>query len=155
MANIDLVTDNRIRVVESFVQMTLPAGEDLTAGQVVRIHPDTGRFVKAGAASSTTAFAYGIVVRSVAAGMPVTAIRHGVLDGFDLDDLDYNNPVFLSDTAGALADATGTETVVLGRVIPGTATTLGTAYDKMLYVEPATSVTLVQAPANGGDGDGA
>ena len=37
MANIALATAGRIEVVESVIQMTLPAAEAITAGEAVRI----------------------------------------------------------------------------------------------------------------------
>ncbi len=67
--------------------------------------------------------------------MPVTAIRKGVMDGYALSGLDYDAPAYLSDTDGRLADGVGTVTVAVGRVIPGTSVTLGTAYDKLLFVD--------------------
>jgi hypothetical protein len=140
MADLALVTANKVEVVESFEQMTLPTVETVHPGQVARLDASTGRFTKGNASSSTEVAAYGIAVGGVAnvAGQPVTVIKRGVLDGFDLSGLDYGDPVFISVTDGALTDTTpGSygEDVQIGRVIPGTATPLGTAYDKLLLVD--------------------
>ena len=137
MADLTLVTANKVEIVESLEQMTLPTDEAVNPGQAARIAAATGRFTKANGTAAGEAGIYGIATGGVAnvAGQPVTAIKKGVLDGYDLSGLDYGDPVYLSDTDGALADAAGTVSVVVGRVIPGTSTTLGTAYDKLLLVD--------------------
>lgn len=135
MADLALVTADRVRVVESLEQMTLPAGEAISAGQAVRLDVSTGLFTKANASSAAEARIYGIAVKTVPAGMAVTAIKKGVLDGFDLSALAYDKAVQLSNTDGTLADAAGTVAITMGRVIPGTGTTLGTAPDKLLLVD--------------------
>ena len=133
MADIALLTADRIEVVESFVQATLPAAEAIEAGAAVRI--DTaGKFTGANGTDATEAAIYGIATKSVPAGMAVTAIRRGVLDGFDVSGLAYWAPVYLSDTDATLGDGAGTVSVVVGRVMPAHATTLGTAADKLLFV---------------------
>jgi hypothetical protein len=135
MADIALTTANKIEVVESFIQMTLPAAEAVTAGMAVRIDA-SGLFTKANGTTNAEADAWGIATRTVAAGEPVTAIRSGVLDGYVLAGA-YSSAVYLSNTDGRLADAAGTVGVAVGRVIPATATTTGTAYDKLLEVNMA------------------
>lgn len=135
MANISLVTANKVEVVESIIQMTLPAAEAITAGAPVRLDTSTGKFTNANGTTTSENRVYGIATKTVAAGLPVTAIRKGVLDGYDLSSPAYDAPIYLSDTDGRLGDTAGTVSTVVGRVIPGTATTLGTAYDKLLFVD--------------------
>lgn len=135
MADIALVTADKVEVVESIIQMTLPAAEAITAGMAVRLDTSSGKFTKANGSAAGEARIWGIATKTVASGMPVTAIRKGVMDGWDLSGLNYDAAVYLSDTDGRLADANGTVNVAVGRVIPGTSTTLGTAYDKILSVE--------------------
>jgi hypothetical protein len=137
MTDIALVTANKVEIVESFEQMTLPTAETVHPGQAARIDATTGKFTKGNDSSATEESLYGIATGAVAnvAGQPVTCIRHGILDGFDLSGLDYWDPVYLSSTDGALADAPGDYSdVIIGRVVPGTSTTLGTAFDKLLLV---------------------
>ena len=135
MADIALVTANRVRVVESLEQMTLPAAEAITAGMPVRIDTTTGRFTAGNATVAGEARIYGIATQTVPAGLGVTAIRRGVMDGWNFDAMAYDAAVYASDTDGRLADAAGTvATAIVGRVIPGTSTTLGTGYDKLLLV---------------------
>lgn len=137
MANLALVTATKLEVVESRSQMTLPTAEVCSPGQAVRLDTSSGKFTKANGTTAPEARIYGIVVGGKAnvANEPVTAIRKGVIDGYDLSGLAYDAPVYLSDTDGALADAAGTVSVVVGRVIPATSTTLGTAFDKLLLVD--------------------
>lgn len=136
MANIALVTANQVAIVESIHQMTLPAAETIAPGSPVRLDTTTGRFTNANGSAAGEARVWGIATgkKSIVAGMSVTAIRRGVLDGYNFSQA-YDAAIYLSDTDGTLADAAGTVSTVVGRVIPATATTLGTAYDKLLSVE--------------------
>ena len=136
MANeIALVTADRVEIVESIIQMTLPTAEDITAGMAVRLDTTNGKWTKANGSSAGEARAWGVATRTAKSGRPLTAIRKGVMDGWDLSAMDYDAPVYLSDTDGRLSTVAGTTSVVIGRVIPATSTTLGTAFDKILSVE--------------------
>ena len=135
MAAIALVTADKVEIVESNRQMTLPAAEAIVAGAPVRLDTATGKFTNANGSSAAEARIWGIATRTVVAGEALTAIRNGVMDGWDLSGLAYDAPVYVSDTDGRLDTAAGTVSTVVGRVVPGTATTLGTAYDKLLSVE--------------------
>jgi hypothetical protein len=133
MADIAVRTANRLEIVESIQQETLVAAEAVLAGAPVRI--DTaGKFTNANGTTTTENRIYGIATRTVAAGEPVTAVRRGLLDGFTFSQA-FDAIIYLSDTDGRLADAAGTVSTIVGRVMAGTATTLGTAYDKLLSVE--------------------
>lgn len=141
MANISLTTlatsDKNISIVESFQQMDLPAEEAVVAGAPVRIDATNGTFRNGNATTATEADIYGLAFNGTQANLPVTAIRSGVVDGFDLSGLDYWDSVYLSDTDARIADAAGTVTRRIGMVIPGTAVPKGTAYDKLLLVDIA------------------
>lgn len=134
MTVLSLVTANKVNVVESLQQLTLPAAEAITAGNAVRIDTN-GKFTKANATAAAEVDAWGVAVKTVAAGEAVTAIHRGVLDGFDVSALAYNAAVFLSDTDGALDTAMGTIEQRVGRIIPAVEITLGTAHDKLLEVD--------------------
>jgi hypothetical protein len=136
MTNLALVTTGRVRVVESFIQATAPLAETLVVGDAVRFDTSTGKFTGSNASAAGEARTYGILVSKDGAGAVGAAVRKGVLDGFALTALDYDAIVYLSDTDKTLADAAGTvTTAIVGRVIPGFATTLGTAADKLLFVD--------------------
>jgi hypothetical protein len=122
-----------VEVVESIEQMTLPAAEAITAGAPVRI--DTaGKFTNANGTTTTENDAYGVATKTVPAGMALTAIKKGVMDGFVLAGA-YWSLVYISDTDGRLGDTAGTASKVAGRVIPAWSQTLGTAADKLLLVD--------------------
>ena len=134
MTDLALVTAGKVHVVESIIQMTLPFGESLAVGDAVRIDTN-GKWTGANATTTTENRIYGILVSKDPAGAVGTAVRKGVLDGFALTAMAYNAAVLLSDTDKTLADAAGTVSTTVGRVIPATATITGTAYDKLLFVD--------------------
>ena len=136
MANIALVAANTVAIVESIHQMTLPAAEVIVPGAPVRLDVSTGRFTNANGTTAAEARVWGIATgkHATVAGTPLTAIRRGVIDGYNFTQA-YDAAIYLSDTDGTLGDTAGTVSTVIGRVIPATATTLGTAYDKLLSVE--------------------
>lgn len=126
MADLALVTANKVDVVESLEQHTAPAGANIVAGQGVSISPTNGRWVLA-----TNARIYGIATRSVRTGEPLTAIRTGVLGGLELGALAYDADVFVNTANGNLADA---GTVAVGRVLPGYYNMAGRPHDKILLI---------------------
>lgn len=133
MANIALTTAARVEVVESIIQATLPAAETITAGEAVRI--DTaGKFTGANGTTTTENRIFGIATHAAIAGEAVTAVRKGVLDGFNFTQA-YDAIVYLSDTDGTLGDTAGTVSTIVGRVIPAWAQLVGTAADKLLFVD--------------------
>lgn len=133
MALIAVATAGKVHVVESIEQMTLPAAETILAGAIVRI--DTaGLFTNGNGLSTTENRIYGVATKSVIAGQAVTAIAKGVMDGFTFSQA-YDAILYASDTDGRIGDAAGTASKIIGRVVPGTAETLGTANSKLLRVE--------------------
>jgi hypothetical protein len=142
MADVVLVTAGQLRVEESLEQMTLPAGVAIAAGQSVLEDATTGKWILADASAAGTTPAYGMAVKSVPAGMAVTAIRRGVVEGFLLTDQDYGEQVFLSDTAGGIADAVGTTSSVIGEVIAVHTHPIGGVPDKLLRIDYAREVAV-------------
>jgi uncharacterized protein with beta-barrel porin domain len=134
MTNLALVTAGKMHIVESRIQLTLPLGETLAVGDAVRIST-TGKFTGSNGSTTTENRIYGILASVDPAGAVGTAIRKGVVDGFALTALAYDAIVYLSDTDKTLADGAGTVSTIVGRVIPATATTTGTAYDKILFID--------------------
>lgn len=111
-------TRPQVHVVTSYEQFTANAGAPITEGAPVRFDA-AGKFVPAAADTPANANVYGVAVKTVAAGMAVTAIRRGIIATGGLDAVAYGAPVYLSATPGRLADAAGTTPVVIGRVVPG------------------------------------
>ena len=64
-----------------------------------------------------------------------TAVKEGVLDGFNLDALAYGARVYSG--ASGVVDTAGT--VVVGEVIPARSHLRGNAPDKLLYVNCVTA----------------
>jgi hypothetical protein len=94
------------------------AGVAITRGQAVYFNTTTGKLALADASAAGTAQFRGIALQTAQIGQPVDVIMRGFVSGFDLSGLDYDALVYVSDTAGALADAVGTVTAPAGRVLP-------------------------------------
>lgn len=136
MANIALTTASRVEIVQSIEQLTAPCAESITPGAPVRFDTTAGTFTNSNGTTTGEADVYGIATgdKIKAAGETITAVAKGILDGFVLAG-NFSSKVYLSDTDGRLADAAGTVSTVVGQVVPGTATTRGVAYDKLLRVK--------------------
>ena len=115
-------------------QSTNPAAEAIVAGAPIRLDPANGRWTNANG-TVTAELASHIAMHDAAAGQALTGVRRCTLDGYVLDALAYGAPVYLSNTDGRLGDTAGTVSTVIGRVVPGFATTLGTPADKLLDVQ--------------------
>ena len=130
----DLVI-TRCRPVETYVQHTGPAGEALALGQYARPNATSGKFEKGNATTAGEAAKGGIVITQAYAAQPVTIVQHGLVDvGDALAGLDFNDPVYISDTDGTFTDdpADATVDVIIGRVFPGFAHTTA---DKLLLID--------------------
>ncbi len=134
MADIALTTANTVHVVESIEQATYPAGEAITAGMPVRLDAD-GKWTAANGTAAAEAAVRGVAIATVAAGMPVTAVKKGIMSGWDLAAMAYGADVFLSDTDGRLADAHGTVTVIAGYVVPLWSELVGSAPAKGIRID--------------------
>ena len=92
MANIALAVAHQVAIVESIHQMTLPAAEIIEPGSPVRIDVTTGRFTNSNGTSAAEARVWGIATgrKQIIAGMNCTAIRRGVLDGYNFPTQAYD-----------------------------------------------------------------
>lgn len=115
------ITAASVALVRGDEVLTAPAAEAITAGQVVRLDTSTGKFTKANATSDAEARWFGVAVGGAAAGFPVTAVRRGLVDlGNALGGMAYDADVYLSNTDGALADASVGRNEVQTIAITGT-----------------------------------
>lgn len=92
------------------------AAEAITKGQAV-YYTTAG---KAGVADANAAGKLqfrGIALNGVAAGQAVDVCQDGELEGFSVSSEDADAILYLSNTAGALADAAGATTVACARVV--------------------------------------
>lgn len=93
------------------------ATEAITAGQAVYF-TTAGKAGVADANVANKQQCRGIALNGVAAGQAVDVLKRGAVYGFTLTNQSHDDPIYLSDTAGALADANGTLTVPVGLVMP-------------------------------------
>jgi predicted RecA/RadA family phage recombinase len=143
MANeIALDTADRVEVVESIQQLTLVALEAIEAGAPCRIDPTTGQARNGNGSDMTEGKYFGIATKSVAAGEPVTLLRRGILDGFDLSGLNFGATIYLSDTDGRISGTAGTKAVTVGYIAAGNAQLLGSTADKLLYLDPSLAAAI-------------
>lgn len=100
----------------------------VTAGQVL-YQNSSGTFDLADANGSGTLQARGVALEGGAAGSWVPMMKRGWLDGYTVSSMNGDAVVYLSNTAGAFADAAGATTVICGLIIPNSDST------KVLYVD--------------------
>ncbi len=89
----------------------------LEAGQPAYINSN-GKAALADASNAATLVTPGVVLNKAGAGQGVSILKEGHVAGFDLSGLAYGAKVYVSDTAGALADAAGSTSLVMGSVVP-------------------------------------
>lgn len=132
MANLS-ITASDVKVARIIEQLPDgPADETVTAGQAVRYSTSTGKYTKANGTTAAEARIIGICTAVSGDGVTISVMRRGFLEvGSALSGLNYDAAVYLSDTDGTLADAAGTVSTVVGRVVPGWAATTA---DKLLFV---------------------
>lgn len=141
MADIDLVTANRVSLVKGGFGdgHLLPpgvAGEAIVAGAPVYRDATTGKYLNSDGNASPKDTVLGIALRTVITGEPLTAAYgKAIIDGYDLTALDYHAPVYLSNTVGRLGTTAGSTSVIVGRVVPGLATSVGVSPDKLLGLD--------------------
>lgn len=95
--------------------ITFIAASTITAGQPC-YQTSAGKAAPADANAAGLQQVRGIAVNAAAAGQPVDLIIKGLLGGFTISQA-YDTQLFLSDTVGAIADAAGTKSVPVGRVV--------------------------------------
>lgn len=87
----------------------------VTAGQVLYLN-SSGKVDLYDSNGSGTLQPEGIALNAAGAGQGVSVLKRGFVDGFSISSLAYNAALYGSNTAGALADAAGASSVILGRV---------------------------------------
>ena len=130
MADISIETGRSVNplYVEKAEIYDFVQAETLAVGDVVYLNT-AGKVGKADADAAGKLQARGIVVHKI--GNTVSIMKKGWLAGFDLSGVAYDGILYLSNTAGKMADAGGGTTVICGRVssIPDNPLT------KVLYVD--------------------
>ncbi len=106
------------------------AAAAITAGQAVYIDAN-GKANLADADASTPANRFrGIALSKAGAGQAVSVLVKGAVYGYDLSGMAYDDPAYLSNTAGAFGTTAGSTSIICGRVMPLTDKGLS----KVLYV---------------------
>lgn len=131
MADITIVTNGVSLVHANEAEIhDMIAAEAITAGQPV-YQTSAGKAGVADANAGGKQQFRGIALKAAAAGGVVPVLKRGFLAGYVLTGVAYDGPVYLSDTAGSLAEGVGTMTVNCGRCVAKTDPDL----TKILYVE--------------------
>jgi hypothetical protein len=137
MADIALsnTNTNQVRLLDpSVLQHTGIAAETIAGGAPV-LFDTNGKYINADANGSGTVACFGVSTHPVVAGQALTAIRVGLMDGWALAGLDYGALVYVSNTAGALADAAGSTSIAIGQVVPIFGTGTNQTADKALLIQ--------------------
>lgn len=121
----DLAAVDRIRVVEDRGSDTLPAGEAIGPGVPCRQDTSSGKAMIGNATVAGEAAVIGLNTspKATLVNSACHILRRGKVALYDSSDanilagLDFGALVYLSDTDGRLADANGTVTKIIGRVI--------------------------------------
>lgn len=111
------VTATKVGVIgqcESRIKSYIAAAT-ITAGQAVYV-TSAGKINLADANGSGTLQFAGIALDGGAAGQAIDVLWDGEVEGFTLTSQAYDAPIYLSNTAGALADAAGGSSIIVGRV---------------------------------------
>jgi len=106
------------------------AAETITAGQAI-FQDTNGKANLADANASGEQQFRGIALNGGGAGQAISVLKRGHVYGFTVSGMNCDAIAYLSDTAGALADAHGTMTVNAGRVTALTDASL----TKVLYID--------------------
>lgn len=119
MANLVITQCEPVKVI---LQFTGPAAEAIAEGQRCRFDPATGQLALGNGTVAAETLPGGIALHAAAAGEALTVINQGLVDvGSALDALNFNDPVYISDTDGTFSTAIADSTVdvIVGRVVPG------------------------------------
>lgn len=136
MADLTLETANKINVGTSGPnqQFTGIAAATITAGSPVCFDGTNDTLWPSDANDAAKDAVAGVATHNAKAGEPLTCMRVGYMSGWSNLPVP-GKQVFVSDTAGALADAAGTASLPVGIVIPAFGQPLGTAADRVLFVQ--------------------
>lgn len=116
MSDITLTASRIAAVHPRFAEIyDFVAAATITAGQIVYLNSD-GKLGVADANGSGTLQPLGVALNGGGAGQAISVLKRGFCYGFTITSLAYDAAVYLSDTAGALADAAGSASVIVGRV---------------------------------------
>lgn len=91
--------------------------EAIAKGEAVYFDTATGTIGVADASDSNHQQIRGVALEGVASGQSVDVLKRGLLAGYTVSSMSYDDKVYLSDTAGDLDTANGSMTVECGRIV--------------------------------------
>ena len=130
------------------------AGVAVTQGQAVYQNTSGKAAIADANAGSGAERFYGLALRTRGIGLGLSVLKEGHVYGFDLSSLAYGALVYLSDTAGKLADAPSTtNSVPVGMVVPLSDSDLTKVlYIRAFWVPPATAGAVFVSSEQTGTG---
>lgn len=130
MADIVVTAANVSPIFPRFAKIfSFIAASTVTAGQPV-YQTSAGKVAAADANAAGLQQMRGIALCGGGAGQAIDVLKEGHVAGYTLSQA-YDAQIFLSDTVGVLADAAGTMSVPVGRVVAMS----DAALTKVLYVD--------------------
>lgn len=111
VANISVIKPEDAEIVQVVVAETVTAGQPLFFDSNGK-----GQLADANAAGERQARC--LTLEAGLTNQSISCLKRGFVEGFTLTDQSFDDPIFLSDTVGVLADAAGTVTVPVGLVGP-------------------------------------
>ena len=116
MSDIVVTTDNVAVLYPRHAEIyDFIAAAAITAGQTLYLD-SAGKVNLYDSNGSGTLQLLGIALNGGGAGQAISVLKRGFVVGFTISGLAYDAAVYGSNTAGALADAAGSSSVVAGRV---------------------------------------
>lgn len=127
---------------ESLIARVYPADQDeaynitlasgcMTAGHAVYQVPADGAYALTLASNADLSGFRGILLETATISGVVSLLRRGVLYGYDVTGMNYDDPVYLSNTAGTLSTVAGDNSVIVGRIVSVT----DPSKTKVLYID--------------------
>lgn len=130
MADIVVTADNVAVLYPRFAEIyDFVAAAAITAGQALYMNT-SGKVDLYDSNGSGTLQLLGIALNGAGIGQAVSVLKRGFVAGFTLSQA-YDAPIYGSNTAGALADAAGSSSIVAGKV----KATSDPTPTKVLYVD--------------------
>jgi hypothetical protein len=110
--------------VKVVMQFTGPAVEAILEGQRCRFDAATGQIALGNGTNAAEIAPGGIALHAAAIGEALTIVNQGIVDVGAVaawEALNFNDPIYVSDTDGRFGGDAGDSTVdtIVGRVVPG------------------------------------
>jgi hypothetical protein len=130
MADIVVTADNVAVLYPRYAEIyDFVAAAAITAGQLLYLNT-SGKVDLYDSNGSGTLQAHGIALNGAGIGQAVSVLKRGFVAGYTLSQA-YDAPIYGSNTAGAMADAAGASSLVIGKV----KATSDPTPTKVLYVD--------------------